>query len=440
MQNRALLFTKIQAVLFLLFLMITFLFNRFAIDDYYFIAEVSTKNFFDAYADLYLNWHGRWSSNFFLLFLIQGFKIPFFLFGVNMVSFVLVYSGINQLFKIVNIKHQLGFTTIQTRWYGIIAMSVFFFSNPNPSETWFWYTASVVYYWSIAAAVWVINSIYSETTSWPNNILFVLGLLFIGGANEPLTFVLFAFFGFLIYKRYKPRKLLAGLALLLTSFLINYLSRGTMHRDEITPALSLLDSFLYAGFATVNYLFYDFHTSFQIAILLAVPFYILGKQADATIGFNPTKGLVIGLFLIGLTTFFNAFMGTYALGGLPPDRSMITSSLVIAGVICWLAFGLGNYSKSTKKVVYYVPLWGCVYLLLFNVYYFSVHQEYAEAVDHRIKMIKTSTDKKVLLDALPHSGYVYSAEITDDVNHFKNQHLKKGLGIEQDVVLKVSSE
>ncbi len=74
-------------------------------------------------------------------------------------------------------------------------------------------------------------------------------------------------------------------------------------------------------------------------------------------------------------------------------------------------------------------------LIVFNSYYTNIHYNYAKAFDQRVNFIKENDTQLIQVKPLPYSGYIYSSEITADVNNFKNQHLKNGLGVKNNIVL-----
>ena len=79
--------------------------------------------------------------------------------------------------------------------------------------------------------------------------------------------------------------------------------------------------------------------------------------------------------------------------------------------------------------------WIIIGLIVVNVYFGIIHFQYAKAVDERIDFIMTHDKTTIYVKPLPYSGYIYSAEITNDKTSFKNQHLKNGLGIKNDILL-----
>jgi len=425
-----------QAFLFLAFLLITFFFNRFAVDDFYFIGEINTKSFTQIYSNLYYKWHGRWTSNFLLVFFIQFYKIPLFLMLYNILTVGLLYLGITKLLKSINEFYNLGFNKKTVLTYSIIALSVLFFCTISANDTWLWYTSSIVYLWSIMAFFLGVRLFFIQQKKWFQSILFGISAIYIGGSNEPLTFIIILALLYLLFKKRNILLSSMGLGLITSAFLINYLSPGTLNRDSITPNLGLIDLVLYTGYSSVKFFFFSIHKTFIPALFLGFSFYLLGKKATLTIAsFNPIKSLVQNIKLIVGVVIFNQLIVVYALGGLSPDRSGIASSIVITILLIRYLFLLGNHHKEKQNKLNIILILNVVVLIVFNAYYTNVHYNYAKAFDERTAYIFYSKNEIIKIKPLPNSGYIYSSEITADANHFKNLHLKSGLGIDRDVVL-----
>ena len=429
----------LQALLLILFLVITSYFNRFAIDDYHFIGQLKVASFSEIYSHLYYHWHGRWTSNFLLLFFLKYNQLPFFLMIFNLLSFGLLYVGIVRLFKSINEFYQLQFQNKTILTYSAIFIGVLFFCTITPNETWFWYTSSVVYFWSTIAFFFGFNLFFTKTKRWFDYLIFVISTIYIGGANEPLTFFIISILLLLILK--KKEVFLSGLGLVLigSAFLINYLSDGTTHRNLITPNLSAINLVLYTGYSTVKFLFFSIHQTFIPALFLSAPFYLLGKKINMlnlVENFKPFKALFWSISLIIATVIINQLSVVYALGGLSPDRAGMASSVVIAIILVRYLFLLGNYHQQNYDALKYVMIVNVIFLFGFNIFYFNVHQQYAKAVDERMEFIMKNDASTIVVEALPKSGYLYSSEITTDSTNFKNTNLKEGLSLKHNVVLK----
>jgi hypothetical protein len=428
-----------QAILFFSFLIITFFFNRFAVDDYFFIGELRTKTFSEIYQKFYFESHGRWTSNFLMLTFIQLRNVPFFLFLYNIISIGLLYISITRLLKALDSYYQLQIDQKQIATLGVLALSVLFFCTISANETWFWYTSSIVYIWSILFLILSVAIFFKQKIKRIDYFLFGIGLIYIGGSNEPLALFMILLLLYLIIKNKKKHLSYLGLVIITSAFLINYLSPGTTSRDAITPSLGVIDLLLYTGYGSIKFLFFSIYKTFIPAIFLAIPFYLFGKKNQTVsfnFNFNPKKELIKSFLMVGIIVFFNQLIVVYVLAGLAPDRSTISSSLAITLIIIRYLFLLGNKGIFKSLNVNNILIFNVIALFGFTLYFTNIHFIYAKAVDERIESIKLNNMNTIQVKVLPNSGYIYSAEITADPNHYKNKHLKNGLGIKNDIVLK----
>ncbi|MBL4668439.1 MAG: hypothetical protein JKY30_04170 [Flavobacteriales bacterium] len=348
MKTKPLYLIYLQTILFSIFLLITSYFNRFAIDDFHFIGELQTTSFTNIYKHLYFDWHGRWASNFLLIGFLKFNTFPFFLALYNIFSISLLYLGIVRLFNSLNHFYQLNFNKKTILLYGIIAISVLFFCTINASDVWMWYTSSIVYLWSTIALFWGTTIFFKHKKTFIDFAILIISAIYIGGSNEPLTIFIIISLLILLLKKRKKTISVISLFFTLSAFLINYLSPGTLHRDEITPSLSFIDLMLYTGYGSIKFLLFSIYKTFIPALFIAVNFYLLGQKLGKPIfqNFKPLPELIKSLIIIGVTIFLNQIIVIYALGGLAPDRSSITSSIIIAIILIRYLFLLGNYHQK----------------------------------------------------------------------------------------------
>lgn len=425
-----------QAILFVIFLLITFFFNRFATDDYHFIGELRTISFKEIYLDLYFNWHGRWTSNFLLVLFLKFNQAPLFLMLYNTLSLGLLYIGVVRVLKAVNTFYNINIERKAVLTFGVIFISVLFFCTISANDSWLWYTSSIVYLWSTIAFFFGLSTFFKEKKKFLDYLILILSTIYIGGSNEPLTFIILLLLLFLILKKHETIISSLSIIVLISAFLINYLSPGTLHRNQMTPDLSFVNLILYTGYSSIKFLLFSIHTTFIPALFLSIPFYLLGKKSSFSIAvFHPIKELIKSIVLIISVVVINQFIVIYALGGLSPDRSAITSTIVITITMIRYLFLMGTRHKNKYNQIKKILFLNVIALIIFNFYFANIHSNYATAVDNRIQYISISKSELIKVDPLPSSGYIYSTEITTDATNFKNQHLKNGLGIKNDIVL-----
>jgi hypothetical protein len=425
-----------QAILFFVFLLITFFFNRFAADDYYFIGELRTMSFKEIYKDLYFNWHGRWTSNFLLVLFLKFNQVPLFLMLYNTLSLGLLYIGVVRLLKAVNIFYTINIERKTILTFGLVFISVLFFCTISANDSWLWYTSSIVYLWSTIAFFFGFSTFFKEKKKFLDCLILILSTVYIGGSNEPLTFIILLLLLFLVLKKHETIISSLTILILISAFLINYLSPGTLHRDQMTPDLSFVNLIFYTGYSSIKFLLFSIHTTLIPALFLSIPFYLLGKKSSFSIAvFHPINELIKSIVIVISIVIINQFIVVYALGSLSPDRSGVTSTIAIAIIMIRYLFLLGTHHQNKYNQLKKILFLNVIALIIFNFYFANIHSNYATAVDNRIQYISISKSELIKVDPLPSSGYIYSTEITTDATNFKNQHLKNGLGIKNDIVL-----
>jgi len=429
----------LQAIIFAVFLLIIFFFNRFAIDDYYFIGKLRERSIQSIYSDLYINSHGRWSFNFLVLAFLKLNTTPYFLFLYNLISCSFLYWGICKLLSSIQNLLKLKIEKESIILYAVIFLSVFFFCTVSPNDSWFWYTSSVNYLWSTIAFFFALSFLLKAQKSILENIFFIVCLVYMGGSNEPLAIISLLGLSYSFFKKMFIRDSIIGIIILSVSLAINYFSSGTTTRDALTPNLGLIDLILYTGYGSLKFVFFSIYKTFIPALFAALPFFILGKKINLKeFQFNPIKQLYQSIGLITLIIILNQLIVIYVLGGLAPDRSTITSSIIISLIMVRYFFLLGSYHSERYKWMNLLLILNPIGLTILIIFLLPIQSKYASAVDKRINHIKLEAKKNnkvIRVKPLPNSGYIYSAEITADVTNFKNQLLKSGLGIENDIVL-----
>lgn len=429
----------IQGILMVVFLFVTAWFNRFSADDYLFIGELRNFSFAEIYQKLYLTWNGRWAYNFAILFFMQFSEYKYFLFAFNGLSFLLLFYSIYLVFNVLNKKHETNLNFKTVLLYTIVFIGVFFFFTHFTGQSWFWISASLAYLWSCIFFLFGLSSWLKQTHLFFDYLLIIVCCLYIGGSNEVLALltILLIFVSFF----FKGNTLLKAITLIvvLGSICMNYFSVGTSFRDSLTPNLPFVDLVLYVGYGTVKYVFIDFYKTILPAIIFGFPFFILGTKSSVQLykNFNVKTELFKTLVFVFSVVIINQFIVIYSLGGLAPDRSTIASSLFGSFALVRFLFLYGNHSKTLKINFKPVLLIVVVLMLVLNGVFYVIHKNYSQSVDERISFILSNNkNESIKLKKLNYAGYLNSAEITADSTNFLNQHLKYGLGIDQQIVLK----
>ena len=427
-----------QGILLVVFLLVTAWFNRFSADDYLFMGELRDFSFAEIYQKLYLTWNGRWAYNFAILFFMQFSQYKYFLFVFNGLSFLLLFYSIYLVLKILNKKYEANFNSKTTLLYTLIFSGVFFFFTHFTGQSWFWISASLAYLWSCIFFLFGWSSWLKSTHNFFDYLLITIGCLYIGGSNEVLALLTILLLLASFFLKGNTVLKVVALTVMFGSVSVNYFSVGTTFRDNLTPNLPFVDLVFYVGYGSVKYLILDGYKTILPAIIFGFPFFILGTKSTIQFckNFNVKTELFKTLIFVFLVVFINQFIVIYALGGLAPDRSTITSSLFGSLAIARFLFLYGNHSKEIKMNFKPLLMIIVVLMIVFNGVFYSIHKKYSQSVDERITFILSNNKKEpIVLKKLNDAGYLNSAEITTDSTNFLNQHLKYGLGIKQQIIL-----
>lgn len=421
LSQRSLILT--QGILFLIFLVVTACFNSLAADDYYYLGAAKEKPFWEYYSFLYQNWNGRWASNFILVGLFSMLTKANVVALYTLCSIGLVITSILFLVKTLNKKLNLSLSKSEKWSYSLIFMSVLFFCFPNPNEVWFWLTSNSIYLISIGCGIALIAVAIKNQIQFSTITIATFSVLYIGGSNEPLAMFLLVALGILCIIK-KNKVAAVSMVILAVSFAFNIFCEGTSIRNNLQIKLGLIDTLLYSGYSTVQFLFFNFHKSFLPAIFLAIPFYALGTKSNVQIALKPFKALLYTSILITGIVFLNSLITVYAISSTAPARALSTSSLLIALIICSYFFLLGNSTQLKLQNTLYANSIGLIVLIIGST---ITHSNYTKALNERFDFISTNEQKTIEVQKLPNAGFIYSAETTTDTNHYLNQHLMYGL-------------
>jgi hypothetical protein len=128
---------------------------------------------------------------------------------------------------------------------------------------------------------------------------------------------------------------------------------------------------------------------------------------------------------------------------LGPDRSLSILSFSLGFYVAYLFFDAGRNFHHLKFIAIYQGLLVLIVasLLAFQtVDQYRTVKKYDEAFENRMKKLdelkKGGNTSLVELDPLPSSGMLYSAEISEDKDDFRNRFLKEALDLNFEIRLK----
>ena len=129
------------------------------------------------------------------------------------------------------------------------------------------------------------------------------------------------------------------------------------------------------------------------------------------------------------------FPTCYVLSEIGPERSLSQVVLVISVFCSVWAFVFGYRFVKNLNILRYFFYCALSLILtsiiVINILQFRLVSIYANELDKRtttlLKLQHLNNRKTITIDALPSSGFLYSAEISSDTNYFGNEHYRLGL-------------
>jgi hypothetical protein len=345
---------------------------------------------------------------------------------------------------------------------------VLFFVGNDTQELWLWLTGSATYLWPVTLLFCTLALLLGDPPSPLAIGSACLMCIIIAGCNETITFllVLFLVYG-LIRKghmgiRIDPRILLWLLTATLASFLVLTLAPGHEIRQESIGA--------------------SFDATRTLAILIrscawTLRFYLLWGGRALSLLFAGSVGYAIGRAYLSRidSETFSAWVKRGALPAagigflltvatiLPsvavnqdyaPLRVCLPIAIYLTGLAFVVGLGAGRRTSAVgeelalgrwsiakailiSSVLLAMGVWPILYTLLPG---YPVARKYAEGYDRRYQFLKrysgTTGCGEIVLDPLPDSGLLRSAEITTHTLQWKNREVREGMNLPCGVRLK----
>jgi hypothetical protein len=439
-------FLLIIDLLFLaLFLLLSY-HNRLASDDFEFLRALKEYGITGAVSYFYHNWNARWPAILLAeIVLSLSEKTPFALFLYGLATLAL---AVTSFFFLLRNLTKLANLSINNYWvllYSILLTANFFFLTPGISDTWFWLTTSLMYLWGTLIFLLGFSLTLTERSTFAGNLFIALCFLYCGSANEPLAISVVALlvtFYFLYgagLSKVRKYKLLLAVFFTSASFLILISSPGITIRRSFLPESQLNVSLLAIFFKSLaRYFFIVLPPVLIKGLSFSFLWIFAGMQLKKKLNFTPDrikkaiKTLVL-LFLLVLVTSFLPVC--YVMSEMGPPRAWTFPALCMTLLLSAGGFtgGLLFPGKFTSKIVLSMST-VCFFILCITGFdQYRITSLYKSKWDERtgilFKMRSENSKASLGLSPLPPSGYLYSAEVSDDTNHFTNRHLQKGLNL-----------
>lgn len=436
----------------LLFFCLSF-YNRIAIDDFYFLDNVKKYGIIQGTIIEHQTWSGRWFSVLLNQFVLSFYHFKFTLFIYEIGALVLFVYSIYRFIK--NTLPLFNFQKIEP-WkmmnYSIFFISAIFYSTIKIDETWFWLCASCTYLISVIMFFLGASAILSTKYNITEFVFCLIPFSYIGGSCEPFAlFIIFTLtiLWIMIYKDFirlslsKKQTLTKCMIAILScsiSFYILYIANGNVIRRQFFDDISILETTLLNLKTTGMIIILRLPNILPFVILFSIPIMVYIKPKNITSNII-LKKMVVTLLLYFLVLYIYQFPVTYITQDIAAYRALfpitlitlLFSSLVLAQISYLIPQSIIKHRSIAITSLVII----CAYQVYTFTYQLTIIPDYAKAYDKRISYLKKHqySNQVIMLDPLPSSGLLYSAEIASDSLHFANKHLQNGLGIKSAIVL-----
>jgi hypothetical protein len=441
-----------SASLFVILVMMLCYYNRFAVDDYFHIHTVSQKGITGAMLEGYNTFGGRWTSYFLWNIVYSFYKIPVITALYSFLVFLLFGFAFHNLFK--NILKTSNISTSKTfnYIYTFLFFSLFFLASFGKGEIWFWIVSTAMYLNSLTAFVFLLSLFLSSKNNIITYFFSILFSIFIGGAAETyavlfltsiaLFTIIKLFSGNKIISTISYGKLITAFVFMGAAFAVSVAAPGNTIRTGWLPERSFMETFYTTLKALAKLFLFKIPPQLPFIILFSIPWIAFGekiqKNAQSIELKKYFKTLVLSGILLTVILYIVMFPACYLLSEPGPDRSLSLVILLITLYAATVAIFTGYYSVISKKITKALQLISLAVIsgvLLFTlISQFITVSEYSKALDKRIVYLQNIQNKDPhhveYVKALPSSGFLYSAEISNDTAYFSNEQFRLGIFVD----------
>lgn len=426
---------------------------RPAADDFHFMHNVLTKGVWHASWWEYCAWSTRWVSvllNHTVLWLYFKWHPALNLFFALLYVFMLL--SVRSFLKVLR-ENGIGSGLIQN--FGITTMSFFvvhivFLFTPGKGETWFWLCSSCTYLLSVIAAIAGFSMVLTNKGRWWNVLVASFCFMVVGGTNESLFVFLillpgifFLFRGSMPFTNMYAFKNLPAFLAGCISFGVVFFGPGNLVRQSFLPRVGLPEAYVYNVKTTGMVILTRMPETliYLVLFVLIVSCWGISRQKSV-----PSNGKIAFLgsvcLLFGSLVFTYHFSITYLMHDIGPDRALFPLFVFVLLLAAIVFPRFLHFFAGYEKWKYFSGKFALLVLIILVgfqlVFQTSIARTYSHAWDARMELLSgcCQAQNAIEVPPLPKAGWLYSAEISVNPNHFLNQHLKNGLQLKQDVVLK----
>ena len=433
--------------------------NRISHDDFYSMYIVEEFGVIDGVSLIYNQWCTRYVA-----LLISFFIASFLKFKTTLVIYQLflvllcsssIYLFLTGLKNIVNIS----FTKFKLINYSIFITCAIFYCSFNIGETWFWLSSSCTYLLSCIVLIFSVGTILTNANTFLNYVVLIVCGITIGGSNGTLSLTLLIFLTFFFiflwakksqlssikFSSSKVNKCIVLYLVVHLAFIVMYLGNGNQIRSsffkEISIFTALIDNIKFSGII------------FLKIIPKIIPYCLIFSIVTSTI-LTPIsapnsiksslKKICFSILFLGLVIYIFQLPITYKTQDIGAERTLYPLAIITFFVFTFCFYQFGKLFTNKKHIQKVLSITAVILIIGLNSFQlhnqYHISKSYRESFDNRlIQITQQINNKQILLDPLTESGYLHSAEISNDSNHFTHDQLKLGLKIKGQLKLNKTS-
>jgi hypothetical protein len=433
MRNRfILLLFFISCGLFLFEFIFTSSINRLAADDLFFIQSVKDNGIFNGSVFQYSDQNSRFVSVLFIHFLIKltlSSDLFFLFFGILLIASMSI--AVFLLLRATECRYQANFRNMPL--LSLFICSILFYSTLNAGEVWFWISSIPTYLFNTIIIIAGASLLFHKSRRWYVIVGGIFCFAYAGNASELSLAIILTlsvlFFLSVQSGLYKSDKLKTTIFLISFSVAFLFLlgGQGLSNRMDYSPSLplklALLPTVKYCGIILLKKI-----PLVIIPALCGIVFLAIKLSEQNFIPFRKHR-LFIFTIVSALFIFLYQLMFTLQTGDVAPARALFPVMVLFifsASVILAPSMRKINTNKLQIVVLIIFILFQTTHTIIF----LPKTLRYVKQYDERMLLLSnnnSTSNKVVTLTKLPHSGLLYSAEISNDTSHYSNIHLKNSL-------------
>lgn len=426
----------INGLIFIVLYVLLSYFNRPAHDDFYSMYMIDEYGVVGGVLYQYQQWSSRFTGVF-VSFFVNSIPSSYNYFLYNLFLLLFTCLAFYQLLKQILITQKRK----ELLLYTIFFVSILFYTTIGIGETWFWLSASASYPLGFAIFILIIAFLLKKENKFYHFFIVAIFSFLLGGMHEVLAgmmlcihLLLLLFRKRITLNRNQITTILLSLIALSIALWIVLQAPGNGHRKDFFASITPFDSLLLNIKMTGILLLKIFLPRIPLFLFGGIGISILLRKTKWN--FEKITNQRLAFLLIGIMgfIFFYQLPITYQMQDIMPNRGLLPLTFLVI-ISCGVLFRVKLDSKIKRN---YLPT-ALVLFLCFQIgtigYLGKTSYVYAKAYDTRMKIIAHhSSQETLIVKSLPNSGWLYSAELSNRPNHFTNQHLRRGMKLNFDVI------